>query len=110
MKEEGIPRKNVKDISFDTPKVAAIERRMKPVRSKAETREDENPTALPTKNMVMIEINIGNRPLQGTKLLVRIAIKRSLGESMILQPTTPAALQPKPIHIVKACFPQVLHL
>ena len=47
--------------------------------------------------------------LQGTKLLVKIAIKRSRGESIILQPTTPAALQPKPIHIVNACFPEVQH-
>lgn len=47
--------------------------------------------------------------MQGTKLLVKIAIKRSRGESIILQPTTPAALQPKPIHIVNACFPEVQH-
>lgn len=41
----------------------------------------------------------GNLPLQGTKLLVIIAIKRSLGESMIRQPTMPAALHPKPMHM-----------
>ena len=62
----------------------------------------------PTKNMVIIEIIVGNRPLQGTKLLVIIAINRSLGESIIRQPVTPTALQPNPIHIVSACFPQVL--
>ena len=45
--------------------------------------------------------------LQGTKLLVSIAINLSLGESIILVPTTPAALHPNPIHIVSACFPDV---
>ena len=43
--------------------------------------------------------------LQGTKLLVKIAINFSRGESIILAPTTPAALQPNPIHIVSACLP-----
>ena len=37
--------------------------------------------------------------LQGTKLLVSIAINLSLGESIILAPTTPAALQPNPMHM-----------
>lgn len=30
------------------------------------------------------------------------------GESVIRQPTTPAALQPKPMHMVRACLPQAL--
>lgn len=55
--------------------------------------------------MVERAINVGNRPLQGTKLFVMVAISRSLGESIILQAITPAALQPKPIHMVRACFP-----
>ena len=54
--------------------------------------------------MVERAINVGNRPLQGTKLFVMVAISRSLGESIILQAITPAALQPKPIHMVRACF------
>ena len=59
--------------------------------------------------MVMIEMSIGNRPLQGTRQLVSIAISRSRGESMIRHPTTPAALHPKPMHMVNACFPQAQH-
>lgn len=47
--------------------------------------------------------------LQGTKLFVSIAISRSLGESIILQPTQPAALQPNPIHIVIICLPVQQH-
>jgi len=61
------------------------------------------------KNNVISDIMTGNRPLQGIKLFVRIAIILSLGVSIILQPITPAALQPKPIHVVNACFPQVEH-
>ena len=57
------------------------------------------------KNIVEIAIKVGNLPLHGTKLLVSIAISLSLGESIILQPITPAALQPNPIHIVKHCLP-----
>ena len=49
--------------------------------------------------MVMMAIRVGKRPLQGTKLLVMMAISRSLGLSMMRQPTTPAALQPKPMHM-----------
>lgn len=58
------------------------------------------PCIVPAINIVAIDIKNGKRPLQGTKLLVRIAISFSLGESIILQPVTPAALQPNPIHIV----------
>ena len=41
-------------------------------------------------------IMVGKRPLQGTKLLVRMAMSRSRGLSMMRQPVTPAALQPGP--------------
>jgi len=47
--------------------------------------------------------------LQGTKLLVKIAINLSLGESIILHPTQPAALQPNPMHIVIICLPVQQH-
>lgn len=52
---------------------------------------------------------VGNLPLHGTKLFVKMAIIRSLGESIILAPTTPTALQPNPMHMVRACFPQAWH-
>ena len=80
-----------------------------PVSNKADHKERKSPPPVPTKNMARTAINVGNRPLQGTKLLVSIAIIRSLGESIIRQPTIPAALHPNPIHIVKACFPQARH-
>ena len=58
---------------------------------------------------MLIVISKGNLPLQGTKAFVRIAINFSLGEFIIFVPTTPAALQPNPIHIVSDCLPQALH-
>ena len=56
-----------------------------------------------------IVIKKGNLPLQGTKQLVSMAINLSLLELIIRHPTTPAALQPKPMHIVRACFPEEQH-
>lgn len=50
--------------------------------------------------MVAIQIKNGNLPLHGIKLFVRIDTSFSLGESIILHPTTPAALQPSPMHMV----------
>ena len=63
------------------------------------------PCILPAINIVAIVIKNGNLPLHGTKLFVKIAISLSLGELIILHPTTPAALQPNPIHIVIICLP-----
>src|SRR5512143_501266 len=56
-------------------------------------------------NTVASMIRVGKRPLQGTKLLVRMAIRRSRGESITRVEITPAALQPKPIAMVKDCLP-----
>ena len=67
------------------------------------------PCIPPAIKMLLTAIKKGNLPLQGTKLLVKIAINLSLGEFIILQPTQPAALQPKPIHIVIICFPEQQH-
>ena len=49
--------------------------------------------------------SVGNRPLQGTKQFERMATSRSRGLSMMRQPVTPQALQPKPMHIVRLCRP-----
>ncbi len=50
-------------------------------------------------------IRVGKRPLHGTKLLVRMAISRSRGESITRVAITPAALQPNPMAIVSDCLP-----
>jgi hypothetical protein len=36
--------------------------------------------------------------------LVKIASSRSRGDAMILHPTTPQALQPKPMHMVSEIY------
>ena len=61
------------------------------------------------KNRLPRRIRVGNQPLQGTMAFVRIAMSLSRGESMILHPITPTALQPNPIQRVSACFPQPPH-
>ena len=53
----------------------------------------------------MRAMRVGNRPLQGTKALVRMATSRSRGLSMMRQPVTPQALQPKPMHMVRLWRP-----
>ncbi len=74
----------------ETAKVINTPSRMMPVSSRAERRLAPSPEALPMKNIVIIEMRVGNRPLQGTKLLVMIA-------------------HPNPMHMVSACFPQARH-
>ena len=71
--------------------------------------DEKNPAFVPTKNIVISAISVGKRPLQGTNTFVKIAINLSRGESIILQPVTPQALHPNPIHIVSACLPHALH-
>lgn len=64
--------------------------------TKVDISEALKPEAKLPINIIDIVIKNGNLPLQGTKLLVKIAINFSRGESIILQPITPAALQPNP--------------
>ena len=99
MKEEGTPFNTVADRIFEIRSVMSTPRTMTPARIAADMTEENAPAALPTKNMVIMAIIVGKRPLQGTKLLVIMAISRSLGESIIRHPMIPAALQPKPMHM-----------
>ena len=100
MKEEGSPRKSVTESSFVAAKVMRTLKRIRAVRRSAEVAEERNPPVVPTKKTVRMAMRAGNRPLQGTKLLVRMARSLSLGESMMRHPTTPAALHPRPMHMV----------
>lgn len=102
MKDDGTPFKSVSDNSLETANVINIPKSITAVSIIAD-RALSNTPALPMKNMVIIVIIAGNLPLQGTKLLVSIAMSRSRGESMIRHPTTPAALHPNPMHM-KRCF------
>ena len=105
-----MPFNTVMDRNLDAAKVMNTPSTMKTVKSSADKKESKAPPETPTKNMVMMAIRVGNLPLQGTKLLVIMAISRSLGESMMRQPTMPAALHPKPMHMVRACLPQAWQL
>ncbi len=78
--------------------VAAIDETIKLSNTKADSK------LFFVKNIAVIAINKGNLPLHGERLLVIMAIFRSLGLSMILAPVTPTALQPYPIQVVEPVF------
>ena len=104
IKDDGIPFNTVFDRILETIKVIPIPSSITNNTMIVDT-IDEKPPKLFAKNMVAIVIKNGNLPLHGTNPFVNIDINLSLGESIILHPTTPAALQPNPMHIVSACFP-----
>ena len=89
----------VPDRIRDTSSVIRIPSTMTPASSKADKKEENMPAAFPIRNMDIMDKSMGNLPLQGTKLLVIMAISRSLGESIIRHPVTPTALQPNPMHM-----------
>ncbi len=100
VKEVKTPFNIVFESSLDTAKVIPTPSSITKVSSNADKIDSNPPAEVPIKNMVNMAIRVGNLPLQGTKLLVNIPISRSLGESIILHPTTPAALHPNPMHMV----------
>ena len=106
--DDGIPFNIVSDNSRETAKVISIPSKITAVSARADSAVSNTP-ALPIKNIVMSVMIAGNRPLHGTKLLVSIAISRSLGESIMRQPTTPAALQPKPMHMERLKYAVSVH-
>ena len=61
--------------------------------------------ASPPMKIVATSIWVGHRPLQREKLLVMMAMSRSLGLSITRVDTIAAALHPNPMLIVSACFP-----
>lgn len=86
----------VLDNILDTNNAKNIPIKITNITVRVEIIETPNPCMVPAIKTVAIVIRKGNLPLHGTKLLVSIAISFSLGEFIILQPVTPAALQPKP--------------
>ncbi|MNE51143.1 hypothetical protein D3C80_1457550 [compost metagenome] len=94
------------DMTQDTVRVTVMPISTMPISTRAVEKVRSAPVeAAPTMNMEASRIRVGHRPLHGTKLLVRIASIRSLGDSMMRVERMAAALQPKPIDIVKACLP-----
>lgn len=101
---DGTPFKIVTDKSFEIKRVSATPDKINNVRYKAESNEPPVPEA---KNAVITAISVPNLPLHGTNEFVSIAISLSLGECIIRQPVTPAALHPKPMHM-GICWANVL--
>ena len=100
--EDGNPFRIVFDSNLEINSVTIIDIIIIIVNNNADFKVVNDPSA---KNIVIIAIRLGNLPLHGTNELVNIAISLSLGESIILQPITPHALHPNPMHIERACFP-----
>ena len=107
VKDDGSPFNIVLDSIFETNNVNKIPNKTTSITTTAATNPENIPAIEPEINIVATVIKNGNLPLQGTKQFVSIAINFSLGEFIILVPTTAAALQPNPIHIVSACLPEV---
>ena len=101
-----MPLSSVPESRRDTPKVTARLRQSRQTSKKADNAPARRLLEVGIKNMLSSRSNVGKRPLQGVKQLVRMAISRSRGESMIRHPTTPAALHPSPMHMHSACLPQ----
>lgn len=109
VKEDASPFNNVLDNNLDERNVIIIPSNITKTKIATPTKEENTPVHFPIRNIEIIEIIAGNLPLHGTNVFVSIAISLSRGESIIRAPTMPHALHPKPIHIVKACFPHALH-
>ena len=107
VKDEGSPFNIVLDSIFETNNVNKIPNKTTSITTTAATNPENIAAIEPEINIVAIVIKNGNLPLQGTKQFVSIAINFSLGEFIILVPTTAAALQPNPMHMVSACLPEV---
>ena len=105
VKAEASPLSTVRDSSHDTASVNATPSSTMATTEPAATTDASAGGKAAATNTVASRISVGNRPLHGTKLLVRIATSRSRGESMMRVAITPAALQPKPIAMLSACLP-----
>ena len=97
--DDGSPLSSVADSILDTANVANIPSNITKVSAAADKTLPANPPALTKKSEIIVMI-IGKRPLHGTKTFVSMAISRSRLLSIMRHPTMPAALHPKPIHIV----------
>ena len=102
---EASPRRTVRDNTHDTTSVNITPTSTIATTEPAATSDATAGEKDAATNTVASMINVGKRPLQGTKLLVRMATSRSRGESITRVAITPAALQPKPIAIDSACLP-----
>ncbi len=99
------PRSTVRDSNHEAKNIAATPSTATVTTAEADTSPARCAGARAPTKMVAMRICVGHRPLHSEKLLVMIAIRRSRGLSITLVATTPAALQPNPMHMVSACLP-----
>ena len=104
IKDDGLPCRMVDERSLDAMSVNITPSSITAARMSAQTTEGSPVPA--EKNTVITVTRAGKRPLHGMKAFVSMAMRRSFSESIILAPTTPAALQPSPMHMVSDCLPQ----
>ena len=90
---------------MEVSNVMPTEKRITAKNSPAPSSRRPGPRVFPRKNREISATSVGKRPLQGTRELVSWAVSRSRGESIMRQPVTPQALQPKPMHMVRLCRP-----
>ena len=94
-----MPFRIVLDRSRDDSSVARTPRRIKPVRTAAVTKDARNPplfAPIPIKNRVISMMRVGETSVTWNHGVGQDGNRLSRGESIIRQPTTPAALQPSP--------------
>ena len=99
------PRSTVRESSHEAASIVAMPSTAMPTTAAAETSPARWAGARAPMKMDATRICVGQRPLHSEKLLVMMAMSRSRGLSMMRVDTTPAALHPKPMHIVRACLP-----
>lgn len=98
------PRRRVFDSKKDDKRETRVENDSTPTMQRAVVR------LLPKeKKSTITAISAPKRPLQGVSEFVRIAMSLSRLEGMIALPVMPTQLQPKPMHMVSACLPQLPH-
>ena len=105
MNADASPFSTVRDRIHDISSVKSTPRTTIPTTAPAAASDASTGGNAAATKIVASMIKVGNRPLHGTKLLVRIATSRSRGESITRVAITPAALHPNPIAIVSACLP-----
>ena len=109
VKEEGMPLRSVLDRRKEAKRAAPVQNKRVPARTEGGQKGGGRASAPACGEQGDQCQEGGNFPLQGIRQEVRTAISFSLGESIMRQPVTPTALQPRLMHMVRACFPQVRH-
>ncbi len=96
MKDDFSPPRMVFERIREIRKVIRTEKMRTPKR----TAPDKNAEP-PAINAPITAMRPPNLPLQGMKVLVRMAMSFSRFEAMIAEPVTPTQLQPSPMHMNK---------